>query len=227
MLPTLFALTTQTRADTNPPTQIYAAVPMVQASEGPAPRLQIHGATVYLGINESKVETITLWHNDSDKLVKGKVILEVSANGYGFSGLKNLKSTFNKAPVAFTVESVDKSKSNRESRFRPSQVITAVLPYELPAKGTGSLTMEWLQPTAKTGMNKDARQFVYQLKSLSERPEQLRLALKFTPDVVWKPLAQTSPIGKWETGTHGAYLKLDGLQQRDGFALFSFYPPAN
>ncbi len=209
---------------TQPPTQIYASVPNYVSTYPGHPEFQIHGVTVYLGTNESKVETLTNWHNSTGEELKGKVKFKVSANGYGFSGLKKFKATWNKQPIEFRVESVNKDKSDLNVLLRPSQVMTITADVSIPGNGTGSLALEWLQPTTKYGMNKDARQFVYDLEELPNIPDQLRIALKYTNEVVYKTLRTESPIGNWEVGSTGAYLKLDGLRQKEGFAIFQFYP---
>lgn len=222
MISALFAASVAQQ--TIPPTQIYASVPNFHSSLTGHPEFQIHGATVYLGVNESKVETLTNWHNSTNAELKGKIKFKVSANGYGFSGLKKFAATWNKQPIEFRVESVNKEKTDLNVLLRPSQVMTIATDVSIPANGTGSLTLEWLQPTTKYGMNKDARQFVYDLEELPNTPDQLRLAIKYSPEVVFKTLRTDSPIGKWEVGNNGAYLKLDGMRQKDGFAVYQFYP---
>lgn len=214
---------------TEAPTQIYQSTPVFVADSSPAPDLTIHSVTVQLGADESKVDTLTLWHNDGTDLAKGKLTFLVASNGYGFSALKNFKATWNKTPIEFKVEKVDRLPGMAgDILIAPRELMTVTAPVALPAKGTGSLTMSYTQPTTKYGLDKAARQWVYSFLPLSNTPEQFRLALKFSPDVVWKPIQSLSSVGKWEVGPNGAYLKLDGTAQpKPGQAIFRFYPTTN
>lgn len=209
-----------------PPTQIYASTPVFKATKGANPTLQIHGATVYLGIDESKVETLTLWHNPSTEPVEGQIVFTANSNAYSFSTLRNLKASWNKEPVTFRVDNVEKLGGyGGDGRILVTERIHAVIDVTMPARGTGALRMEFIQPNAKVGYGKDARQFVYRMPGFDARPEQYRLALKYSPEVVWRPITAESSKGKWEVGANGAYLKLDGMNMdRGATPIFQFYP---
>ena len=212
-----------------PPTQIYATTPVFKATKGDTPTLQIHGATVHLGINTSKVETLTLWHNPSSEPVEGQILFTANSNALAFSSFKNLKSSWNKEPVTFRVDNVEKLGGyGGDGRILVNERIHTVIDVTMPARGTGALRMEFTQPNAKVGYGKDARQFVYRMPGFDARPDQYRLALKFDRNIVWQPITAESSKGKWEVDTNGAYLKLDGMNMRRGATpIFQFYPATN
>lgn len=219
---------TPQRTAPQPPTQIYTASPVFQPTKGPAPTYQIHGTTVQLGINESRVETLTLWHNPAAEPVEGKLLFTVYSHGYGFSELRRLKATWNKQPVEFRAENVEQTTPDlRNLNLAHSQKITASVTASFPAKGTGALRMDFIQPNAKVGFTKDERQWTLVLPNLEARPEQYRIAIKYSPQVVWRPIAGKSPRGRWEIGENGAYLKLDNMLINGGTATYTFYPKTN
>ena len=206
-------------------TQIIPTTPKIVVTKGTAPNLQIHGVTVYLGVNETRVETLTLWHNPTDKPIEGRVEFLTYENGRNFTDLKKLKATWNKQPVTFKADRVETFGTTAgDARIITARRTVAIVPITFPAKGTGSLTMDFIQPTTKVGFDKRSRQWAYAFNPLEKEPEQYRIALKYGPDVVWKPIDSFSSVGHWEVGDNGAYLKMDGERIGGGNAIFQFYP---
>lgn len=215
----------------NAPTHIYPSAPVLRVfgADSEQTEMQVHGVTVHISKDSAKVETITLFRNRGATPVSATVEFRVNSNGYGFSGLKGFQATWDKKPVEFRVNRVDNRRAERQPSFRyvAEEIVTGHDVVMRP-KSTGALTMSYTIPLGKTELDNSGRQFLYRMNELDKRPEQYRIALKYSPKTVYQVLKAVdhSRTGKWEWGTSGAYLKLDGREIKPGVAQFEFYPMA-
>ncbi|MCA0360341.1 MAG: hypothetical protein LCH41_04740 [Armatimonadetes bacterium] len=217
------------------PTQVVPSVPTfvhtvpadANAKDFQPATTQLHTVTVTLSKETATIETVTLFRNPNATALMGTLRMPFFSHGFSPRATGEITATWNKGPMTGgrRVNDTTLVMPGKTDAVVPTQGAVYEWPGAIPAKGTGTLRTSFQIPLAKVALGQTARQFALHIPPMSAPTEQLQVAIKFSPEIVFGVLNSQGPFGTFQTGPNGSFAKWDGkTATKEGYVLFRFYP---
>lgn len=208
--------------------QVVPTWPVFVPDSVPAQPLewQIATTTVRLETDTATFSLLASWRNPNTTAVTGTMRLPFFSFGTAAAPVGEVKASWNRAeftPVPRSVGTGIRIPGAGSAVF-VDQVATYNYAVAFPPRGTGSFRAEFTIAMPRVALGDVARQFAFYIPRTTSPVGQAQFAIQYREETVFGVLNAQGPIGTFQVGPRGAFVKQDGRPLSEGYVLFRFYP---
>lgn len=210
------------------PVQVVPTWPVFVADAAPAQPLEWQVATtsVRLETGTATFSLLASWRNPNTTPVTGTMRLPFFSFGTAAAPVGEVKASWNRADLSPVPRSAGTGIRipGRGSAVFLDQVAAYDYSVAFPPRGTGSFRAEFTVAIPKVALGDVARQFAFYIPGTTSPVGQAQFAIQYREETVFGVLNAQGPLGAFQVGPRGAFVKQDAKPLSEGYVLFRFYP---
>jgi len=209
-------------------TYVFPGMPtMTVPADVAQPEVMWHSVTITLAPATAKIDAVTLYRNVASTPAVAMLTLPVYVVGEGVAapqydvlwGDAPLAAGQKRTPFKIGLENIFFRNRGATHVHQTAHQVT------LPPKSQRSLKTTITVLISKIDLDGVARQVSYRFEPQPNMLSRLQVSVKYTPELVFRPIGATPEWGNWQIGARGAYMKRENINLPEAREMsFQYYP---